>query len=236
MKCNYLLAVPLALALGLSSCNNDDDPAPQLTTVNLGPTANFSMSMSSVAYAPVQVSFSNHSANAVSYEWDFGDGSPKSNAATAQVQHTFEEAGTFQVKLTAYGQNGTVGVKVMEVEVLPIPTQIAQLTARPYLLTAATAEFQGQTQSILPFMDACVLDNLHYFRLGYQFEIEDAGTQCNPPANSTGNWHFSPDFDVLYVNTNGLQETLTVISMSNTTLELTETDGTILYRYTYTAQ
>ncbi|SIN83114.1 PKD domain-containing protein [Chitinophaga niabensis] len=41
------------------------------------------------------------------YEWDFGDGSPKSTAATPS--HTYNTAGTYQVKLTYTTTNGCKG-------------------------------------------------------------------------------------------------------------------------------
>ncbi|WP_346320918.1 PKD domain-containing protein [Chitinophaga sp. YIM B06452] len=45
--------------------------------------------------------------NITSYEWDFGDGSPKSTAATPS--HTYTTAGTYTVKLTYTTANGCKG-------------------------------------------------------------------------------------------------------------------------------
>lgn len=48
--------------------------------------------------APCEITFTNQSTNAVSYQWDFGDGN---SSTTASPKHTYETAGTYQVKLTA---------------------------------------------------------------------------------------------------------------------------------------
>ena len=45
------------------------------------------------------IEFTNTSANAVSYSWDFGDSSPI--VTTANPTHTYEKAGEYTVKLTA---------------------------------------------------------------------------------------------------------------------------------------
>jgi PKD repeat protein len=58
--------------------------------------------------APAEIEFTNASINATSYEWDFGDGSPVSNAANPI--HTFENTTVFieefTVRLVAFSANG----------------------------------------------------------------------------------------------------------------------------------
>lgn len=52
--------------------------------------------------APLTVTFTNNSTNAVNYHWDFGDGSTSTNA---QPVHTFTTPGTYQVMLAANNPN-----------------------------------------------------------------------------------------------------------------------------------
>ncbi|TCD28360.1 PKD domain-containing protein [Pedobacter psychrodurus] len=77
----------------------------------LVPTANFT----AVANAKV-ASFSNTSLNAVTYSWDYGDGTTVSTAKEAP--HTYATAGTYVVKLTAFGPLGEVNKAVKTLSVV----------------------------------------------------------------------------------------------------------------------
>jgi len=50
---------------------------------------------------PLTVDFTDTIANALSYEWHFGDGSPVVITTTAAITHTYNSIGTFQVMLVA---------------------------------------------------------------------------------------------------------------------------------------
>lgn len=53
------------------------------------------------------VIFSNFTTGAVSYDWDFGDGSPVyTTTSLADIPHTYSTYGTFTVTMTATGPNG----------------------------------------------------------------------------------------------------------------------------------
>jgi hypothetical protein len=70
--------------------------------------------------APLQVSFSGEGSSdpdsqIVSYEWDFGDGSPRVQGATAT--HTFTRQGSFEVSLKVMDSQGFVGYAVVRVGV-----------------------------------------------------------------------------------------------------------------------
>jgi hypothetical protein len=70
--------------------------------------------------APLQVSFSGEGSSdpdsqIVSYEWDFGDGSPRVQGATAS--HTFTRKGSFDVTLKVMDSQGFVGYAVVRVGV-----------------------------------------------------------------------------------------------------------------------
>jgi PKD repeat protein len=86
----------LISVLLLFSCNKKED-----TPV----TANFSYSGTGVASATVQ--FTNSSANASSYSWDFGD---NTTSTLASPSHTYTKGGVYTVKLTATGSSGSNSV------------------------------------------------------------------------------------------------------------------------------
>ncbi len=66
---------------------------------------------------PLELSFRNRSTNAVSYSWDFDDGSFSSEV---NPTHTFLGSGEYQVKLEASGLSGTsVSQKIIVVHELP---------------------------------------------------------------------------------------------------------------------
>lgn len=67
------------------------------------PVASFSGSPTS-GPAPLTVNFSNSSTGATNYNWNFGDGSSN---AVANPAHTYTNAGTYSVTLTAVGAGGT---------------------------------------------------------------------------------------------------------------------------------
>lgn len=64
------------------------------------------------------VRFTNHSVNATSYSWNFGDGSAVSTATSPT--YTFASAGNYTVELTATNTNGSVSTsKSISITVLP---------------------------------------------------------------------------------------------------------------------
>ena len=69
-------------------------------TVNANAVANFSISLKKLV-----VTFINHSLNASSYNWSFGDGSV-GFFATPTFQHTYKDTGTFSVRLVVVGLGG----------------------------------------------------------------------------------------------------------------------------------
>ncbi len=70
------------------------------------PVASFSITKSNY-YLGEQVSLSNTSTNATSYQWDFGDGQ---SSTEQNPQHTFAKQGNYQIKLTSNGNSSTVHV------------------------------------------------------------------------------------------------------------------------------
>ncbi len=72
------------------------------------------------------VNFTNFSINADSYSWDFGDGSAAST--DEDPSHTYEEAGTYTVALTATGAGGDESVKEEEVVITDPDLELKKLT------------------------------------------------------------------------------------------------------------
>lgn len=68
------------------------------------PTVGFSFTNNNCA-APCDVSFTHYTQNADSFEWDFGDGSPRSTLPNPT--HIYLNAGQYPVTLTATGQGGS---------------------------------------------------------------------------------------------------------------------------------
>lgn len=81
------------------------DSATWTVEVHPAPRAGFSLSQVQ-GCAPLKVQASNLAANAFSYTWDFGDGSPLSNEYNPS--HTYKEEGTYFVHLTVRGIGGCV--------------------------------------------------------------------------------------------------------------------------------
>ncbi len=111
------------LALGVSISSQQAPVNPRLTTTLividpaiLKPTANFSTKTD--ASINQKIVFTNTSANAVSYTWDFGDGSGL--VTEPSPTHTYATAGTYTVTLTATGVTGSADA-VQKTMTLTIP-------------------------------------------------------------------------------------------------------------------
>lgn len=74
-----------------------------LITINPIPAADFEADTITACQVPFTVQFSDSSANAVSWQWDFGDG----NTSTLQnPQHTYQNPGMYSVRLTVFNTDG----------------------------------------------------------------------------------------------------------------------------------
>jgi len=71
--------------------------------VSILPVANFTTNVSE-GYAPLTVQFNDNSENAVSFNWDFGDGA---TSTEKDPIHTYSTAGIYTVNLTVSNENGT---------------------------------------------------------------------------------------------------------------------------------
>ena len=153
------LVVVVALVLWYFFGNNNDDRITQKDTTEPAVTepatpveddgpddaetptlkAEFSSDMKQCD-APCTVMFTNMSENADKYQWDFGDGNPNEEQ---NPSHTFNSAGQFQVKLTAFRNN--------EQNVVTHPITITTPTAPPVNSPAPVAIFTpSKTDCLIP--------------------------------------------------------------------------------------
>ena len=78
------------------------------------PYADFSVDRTTVQPGEY-VQFTNYSENAISYKWDFDDGT---FSTALNPAHSFTDEGIYSVSLTAYGQNGNYDIAYITIEVI----------------------------------------------------------------------------------------------------------------------
>jgi PKD repeat protein len=101
-----VLSIAMIAMIGFfTACEEDESSAPE-------PFANFQYEVSETN--PLEVSFNNMSENAETYNWDFGDGETSSEENPV---HTYAEAGTYDVVLTATNSDdvSTQATKTIEI-------------------------------------------------------------------------------------------------------------------------
>ena len=93
--------------LTVSNTNGTDPKVCQITVLEqpapILPVANFTANVTS-GYAPLAVSFTDQSANATYWNWDFGDGNTSNEQSPI---YTYSNAGIYTVNLTVSNANGT---------------------------------------------------------------------------------------------------------------------------------
>ena len=82
--------------------------------------------------SPLNVNFSNLSSNAISYLWDFGDG--QQSVQTDPI-HIFNQAGTYDVSLKAFGANGADTMEVIS-QILVYEKPTANFQAFPQYISS----------------------------------------------------------------------------------------------------
>jgi PKD repeat protein len=87
----FMLTLGVVSLVALASCKKDKDEDPPKN-----PIASFQFAVSTTNY--LEVTFTNFSQNATSYEWNFGDGQ---TSTEANPVHTYAAAGNYTVVLTA---------------------------------------------------------------------------------------------------------------------------------------
>lgn len=92
------------------------DTASQAVTVYPVPYSDFNFSPQ-YGNPPLLVNFTNTSAGATAYQWNFDDGTPVSSMA--DPSHIFNDTGYFQVSLIAFNSFGCSDTTINTVEVIP---------------------------------------------------------------------------------------------------------------------
>ncbi|HRL10378.1 MAG TPA: PKD domain-containing protein, partial [Aggregatilineales bacterium] len=99
--------------------------------------------------APLSVQFTNDSTGTVlGYEWNFGDGSPV--VGDANPSHTFQQAGTYTVRLTAFGENRTSDFAEVNISVSepPAPPDASFLAQPEQGSAPLTVQFTNQSSGV----------------------------------------------------------------------------------------
>ncbi len=119
-----------------------------------------------------QFNFTNQSLRSTQYEWNFGDGSPISNAVTPS--HTYTSVGTFPVTLKASNTCGKYEVVSKNIQVTSIPSALNEIYNNP---NPAVSYYNGQL----------VYSGLHINQLVNIFSMNGTKIQSFKPENSKGN-------------------------------------------------
>jgi len=104
-----------AIAINISSKARKSNPLYNTVIIIIDtkimiPTANFSFVVDQTTSS--KINFTNTSLYAVSYLWDFGDGTTSTDINTA---HSYSQSGTYSVKLNATGLSGDVVTQIQSV-------------------------------------------------------------------------------------------------------------------------
>ncbi|HIA11203.1 MAG TPA: PKD domain-containing protein, partial [Flavobacteriales bacterium] len=84
--------------------------------------------------APLTVDFNNQSTNAVTYLWEFGNGSTMAATNTSTISYTYTNPGTYDVVLYAYGASGNDSASVMN-QVMVLPSPVANFQGYPQVIS-----------------------------------------------------------------------------------------------------
>ena len=84
--------------------------------------------------APLDVQFFNESSNAITYLWEFGDGS---TSVLENPTYTYNNPGTYTVTLNAFSSSGTDS-SVFTSQVMVLPSPVANFQAYPQVITDPT--------------------------------------------------------------------------------------------------
>lgn len=107
-----VILLGIVVAFSLQACDEYGSDWPDEGSIAdvTPPSASFSAKVNSAN--PLTVDFTNLSASATTYKWDFGDGGTSSNK---DASHDYAEFGTYTVTLTASDKLGVTNVSSQEV-------------------------------------------------------------------------------------------------------------------------
>lgn len=106
-----------------NAAGSDTYSETQYITVNSGPSAGYTFAVTNYT----QVDFTNNSSNAISYQWDFGDGN---SSLEANPQHIYAGDGLYAVQLIATNDCGSDTTEtLLEIATPPVPGFSADVTS-----------------------------------------------------------------------------------------------------------
>jgi len=149
----------ITLTSSIPGCENISE---QTITLIPGPTSLFSANS---ICAGELMTFTNQSAGADSYLWDFGDGF---TSTQADVTHVYTEGGNFTVLLEATDTDGCSAIYEQEVAVSPVP-----VAGFDYDIPCSGS--QG-----IPFFDLSAVDGADILSWEWTIDGEVATTEQNP--------------------------------------------------------
>ena len=138
---NYQISLIVRNSWG---CSSDAASKPAYIKVFNRPTAGFTTSANSGCDTPFVVQFTNTTTGAgpITYEWDFGDGSPLS--PTVNPSHTYTAYGIYTVRLTArIGNNCSHSVTTNFYTNIYVGTPKANITSQDTVCVGNTVSFSG---------------------------------------------------------------------------------------------
>ncbi len=194
-----ILAVALMLTVALASFACAEEEVPTATPVPLPPIVVEIAMTASTVMAPVNIDFkAENFTDGASYFWDFGDGN---TSAGTIARHTYLDAGTFNVKLTASRGDET---EVSESTITVQPGDAGWLILNAEELTLAGAET-------------------------FQFEVEAFDHLGNRIADPNLVWHADPATGT--IDQNGLYTAGTIIEAASEGVRVDFTRGNFTANY-----
>jgi PKD repeat protein len=153
---SYTFTTPGTYSVVLIASNAGGSSAAPAQTITVSgvsavPNANFTFTSPSFA-APSQVQFTYAGGNATQFLWTFDDGATSTEMNPA---HTYQNAGTYSVRLTTTNAKGT-NYKINDVVITPLGNPVASFNASTTAVTkasAASAQVSGQSPFTVVFND-----------------------------------------------------------------------------------
>jgi len=213
-----------------------------VTIAHTAPVADFSFTGGDCS-APCQVSFTNASRHATTYQWDFGDGTLTSEANPV---HQFSDAGTYQVSLRVTGTGGShsvtkpVSITQDATPVSVTPTEL--LCSQTWILTGMMVNSQDEFVTMLE----CDKDNQITFDRNGSYVLDEGPKSCTPSSSQTtsGTWSLGEvnGQSSLTLTEGDVSQTTTIVELTPTTMVLRHDDDsgpsptTIIVTYSHPRQ
>jgi len=179
------------VSLVVFGSNGQKDSATQIITVVDNPIANFSVSQTTGCAQDNSFQFTNSSTNAISYVWDFGDGT---SSIDPNPNHTYINAGIYNVKLIATSSYGCQDIQ--------IKNSLITIYAKPIIQFTSSSTSTCDVNTTFNFTDNTIGSN----SWSWTFGDGSSSTQQNPSHQYTSTGNFS--VTLIAGNSNGCYDTL----------------------------